>query len=143
MQKFWKLSRANNFQVGRGSTALWSATEAYVQSAITSGDLHGWLMESDKEVVAGAGVRLRQLPPFPSTPSGGYDAHIINVYTDSKHRRRGLARQLVLSILDWCADQAMAKVTLSASESGRQLYKSLGFVETEEMSYPIAQHIKK
>jgi len=34
----------------------------------------------------------------------------------------------------------MARVTLSASEFGRPLYESLGFVQTNEMSYPIAQH---
>jgi GNAT superfamily N-acetyltransferase len=128
---------------GTESETLRSATDAYFRSATASGDFHGWLVECKNEIVAGAGVRLRQLPPFPEIPIGGQDAHIINVYTDPQHRRRGLAGQLVSAILDWCVDQAMAKVTLSTSEFGRHLYERLGFVEMNEMSYPIAERVKK
>jgi len=56
-----------------------------------------------------------------------------NVYTDPDYRRCGIARQLMATIITWCKQQGFARVTLHASGDGRQLYESLGFVDSNEM----------
>src|SRR5262249_38869442 len=70
--------------------------------ALASGEYTGWLAELDGVVVAGAGAVLRPLLPRPGHPDGGTEAYVLNVYTDTAHRRRGLARAMMDAILDWC-----------------------------------------
>lgn len=94
----------------------------------------GWLFEFDGEVVAGGGILIRQELPRPGILEGGAAAHIVNVYTQPSHRRRGMARKLMQAILDWCKAHRFVTVTLAASDEGRPLYESLGFQATNTMS---------
>lgn len=62
----------------------------------------------------------------------GKRAHIMNVYTNADYRRRGIARQMVTTLLDEAKARGVTYVSLDATESGRPLYKSLGFSENKE-----------
>jgi GNAT superfamily N-acetyltransferase len=95
----------------------------------------GWLAERQGEVVAGGGLMISQLLPRPGAIDGGVQAIILNVYCEPGHRRRGLARALMAAMLEWCKRERIAKVVLHASQDGRPLYESLGFVQTNEMSW--------
>jgi GNAT superfamily N-acetyltransferase len=95
----------------------------------------GWLVERHGEVVAGAGMIISQLLPRPGAIEGGAQALICNVYCGPEHRRRGLARALMTTMLEWCKRERMAKIVLHASPDGRPLYESLGFVQTNEMRW--------
>jgi GNAT superfamily N-acetyltransferase len=95
----------------------------------------GWLAELQGEVVAGGGLMISQLLPRPGAIDGGVQAMILNVYCEPEHRRRGLARALMGAMLEWCKRERIAKVVLHASQDGRPLYESLGFVQTNEMSW--------
>jgi len=93
----------------------------------------GWMVEHQSEIVAGGGVLLREMGPLPGCYRLSRWAHIVNVYTEPAYRRRGLARWIMQIMLDWCTNQAFDLVTLAASDEGRPLYKSLGFVPTNDM----------
>jgi GNAT superfamily N-acetyltransferase len=86
-----------------------------------------WFVEHDGQVVAGGGVLLRDVWSMPRLLAPSRNAHIGNIYTEAAHRRRGLARLIMETILDWCAANAIDFVTLSASPEGRPLYEQLGF----------------
>jgi GNAT superfamily N-acetyltransferase len=60
-------------------------------------------------------------------------ATILNVYTNPEYRRRGLARKIMQTIIQWCKREGLARVTLHASDDGRHLYESLGFESSNEM----------
>lgn len=94
---------------------------------LASGEYIGWLVEYQAVVVAGGGVLVRDLWATQRSLVPGRHAHIGNVYTDPAHRRRGLARLIMETIIDWCAANAIDYVTLSASPQGRPLYEQLGF----------------
>jgi GNAT superfamily N-acetyltransferase len=64
-------------------------------------------------------------------------ATILNVYTDPEYRRRGVARQLMETMIDWCKREGLARVNLRASDTGRHLYESLGFKPSNEMRLPL------
>jgi ribosomal protein S18 acetylase RimI-like enzyme len=49
------------------------------------------------------------------------------VYTVPEHRRRGLARQVMLRLLDAARALKLDVVELHATEDGYPLYRSLGF----------------
>ena len=55
------------------------------------------------------------------------------MFTDAAHRRRGLARRLMETMLEWCRAEGMRFLYLHASDDGRPLYESLGFTPTNEM----------
>ena len=82
---------------------------------------------------------ISQLLPRPEAIDGGAQALILNVYCEPEHRRRGLARELMAAMLEWCKRERIAKVVLHASQDGRPLYESLGFVPTNEMSRQVSE----
>ena len=107
-------------------------TAEFLTKALTEGSFRAWLATHNDDVVAGGAIIIS---PWPAHP---YDlecrrATILNVYTDREHRRRGIARQLMRTMIDWCQREGFAHITLHASEDGRHLYESLGFEPTNEM----------
>ena len=120
---------------------LRAASVAYFTAAIPAGEYVGWIatVDGDARPAAGAGLQFRSLLPRPS-PGGdgillGREGQLLNVYVAREFRRRGIARQLVQAIIDWCADHGVVRLVLSASAEGRPLYEQMGFVATREMSY--------
>ena len=107
-------------------------TADYLRMAIPNGSFRAWLACVSDRPVAGGAVLIT---PW---PAHAYDlecrrATILNVYTDPKHRRQGIARRLMETMIAWCKQQGLARVTLHASDDGRHLYQSLGFQDSNEM----------
>jgi GNAT superfamily N-acetyltransferase len=105
---------------------------AWLGPALTEGRCVGWLVLHENAVVGGGAVEIFERSPHPITLESRY-AHIVNVYVEPEHRRQGIARQLMLTMLDWCRAHNLRVITLQASEFGRSLYESLGFRGTAEM----------
>lgn len=121
--------------------ALHAASAAYFHAAIPAGEYVGWLgtPPGQASVVAGAGVQFRSLLPRP-TPAGdglllGREGLVLNVYTDKGWRRRGVARFLMSTIIEWAQANGVVHLVLGASPEGRPLYEQIGFVPTREMRY--------
>lgn len=104
----------------------------WVQDHIVQNKYVGWFCTDTDEVVAGAGLWLIDWPPHP-LDSSGVRGHILNVYTDPAYRRRGIARRLMNTMLEWCRERNIKTIGLHASDEGRALYESLGFTATNEM----------
>jgi GNAT superfamily N-acetyltransferase len=109
------------------------ATAPWLARALADGSYQGWLAETaDRRVVAGGGVLVSSWPAGPHDPVTRR-ALIINVYTEPKVRRKGLARRLMLLMIQWLKEQGFSSVALHASDEGRPLYETLGFIPTNEM----------
>jgi len=105
----------------------------WLEKKIASRDYLAWLaVTSDDLVVAGAGLWLMDWPPH-MIGSSSRRGNILNVYTDPQFRRRGLAKRLMQTALDWCKTNQVDFVILHASKEGRRLYESLGFLDSNEM----------
>ena len=112
--------------------AMVKFTADYLGKAMADGSFHAWLAYENNRAVAGGAIVVS---PWPAHP---YDlecrrATILNVYTEPAYRRRGLARVLMRTMIDWCRREGFARVTLHASDDGRRLYESLGFEASNEM----------
>ena len=106
----------------------------YVTRALGNGSYRGWLVETGSgRVVAGGGLIVHEWPARPGHPSDPRRAYILNVYTEPDHRKQGLARRIIMTILAWCRAEGFWAVSLHASVDGRALYESLGFERTNEM----------
>jgi GNAT superfamily N-acetyltransferase len=100
--------------------------------ALRSGTYRGWFAEANGQVIAGGGVLLLAFQPGPREPRP-VRPFIVNVYTEPAYRRRGVARRMMEVMVEWCRAQGYAGVTLHASDHGRRLYESMGFLPTNEM----------
>ncbi len=118
---------------GRKAAVIAAAFRRLLRRDLPRGGYLAWVAEREGEVVAGAGVVLRPVLPRPWAPRGGVEAHVLNVFTEPEHRRRGLARRLTREVLAWARREKVAVVTLHASDMGRPVYESLGFTQTREM----------
>lgn len=105
----------------------------WLEKKIQSRDYLAWLAVTTAHfVVAGAGLWLMDWPPH-MVGSSSRRGNILNVYTDPQFRRRGLAKCLIHTALDWCKTNQVDFVILHASKEGRGLYESLGFQDSNEM----------
>ena len=101
--------------------------------ALENGSYRHWLAVDASGFVAGGGGVL--ISPWPANP---FDpcverAVILNMYTETEFRRRGIARLVMETILAWCKSYGLRGVNLHASEEGRALYEKMGFTQTNEM----------
>lgn len=93
----------------------------------------GWLVQlATGEVVAGGGVSLMPKPPGPQDLNDVL-AYVYNIYTEPDYRRQGLARRMMETIQQWCAQRQIKTIALHASDFGRPLYEALGYQPTNEM----------
>ena len=83
-------------------------------------------------VRAGGGIVLLAYQPHPLDPRPRR-AFVVNMYTEPAHRRQGLARSLMDTMIAWCRREGYATLYLHASDEARPLYASLGFVASGEM----------
>lgn len=121
---------------GAALDAVERETEAALLHAMTQGYYRHWFAEDGGEIAAGAGVMIARWLPMPQEPAL-FRVTVLNVYTEPRHRKRGLARRLMLTVIDWCRSQGLACVQLHASDAGRPLYEALGFMPTNEMRLPL------
>jgi GNAT superfamily N-acetyltransferase len=67
--------------------------------------------------------------------AAGRHGIVVNVFTESAWRRRGVAELLMREVLAWAREQRLDRLVLHASADGRRLYERLGFVATNEMRF--------
>ena len=74
-------------------------------------------------------LNIENKPPRPSCPTGNYGI-VYNVYTLPEYRRQGLAKKLMLWLLDEAREKKLDYVALEATAEGYPLYMGIGFIET-------------
>ena len=105
-----------------------AALRPYLRAAMPEGRWHSWIAEP-----GGCGsVEIVEWVPGRQDPTPRR-AWIHSVYIQPSFRRRGIGRRLTETIIEWCRRQGFAWVYLHASDQGRPLYESLGFVPSSEM----------
>jgi ribosomal protein S18 acetylase RimI-like enzyme len=60
-------------------------------------------------------------------------AHLVSMWVEPEHRRRGLGRRLIEAVLGWARERQAERIRLwvtETNEDARRLYRSTGFVET-------------
>jgi len=111
-----------------------AAVERYVERELPGGRFRAWIVEADGQPVAGGALLVhRGAVPFPGFLDDEPFATLFNVWTEPAHRRRGLAERIVRTMIDWCRERGIRRLSLHATEEGRGLYVRLGFEPTSEM----------
>ena len=102
--------------------------EPYLRTAIAEDRWHFWIAEP-----GGCGsVEIVQWVPGRLDPTPRR-AWIHSVYSEPSLRHRGIGRELTQTIIAWSRERGFEWIYLHASDQGRPLYESLGFVPSSEM----------
>lgn len=105
--------------------------EDFFREKMADGSLTQWFVEEDGQIIATGGVMFYRVPPSFGNHSGR-KGHVVNMWTRTDCRRRGLATKL----LDLCVEEARAKgvtqLDLGASRLGRFVYEKYGFRAVED-----------
>lgn len=108
------------------------------QSFFENGDHTTVLAVSDGTIIGcGTICYIRVMPTF-SHPMGKR-ARLMNVYTAENFRRQGIAGKMVSMLIEEAWNRGVSEISLDATESGRLLYESLGFVDSEECMVLVRQ----
>jgi ribosomal protein S18 acetylase RimI-like enzyme len=128
-----KMFRDMGYKQDATMESMSSRFRAWLLEQMNAGHYHAWLIcAADGSIAAGTGLWLMDWPPH-VIGKGSRRGNILNVYTSQSFRRRGLARHLVQTALDWCRENQIDTVILHASAAGQGLYQSMGFQPTNEM----------
>lgn len=89
------------------------------------------ILAVDEKVLGCATMCYINIMPTFSHPAGRR-AHLMNVYVNSSWRRRGIACEMVKILIGEAKDRGVTEISLDATSEGRELYKKLGFTDSEE-----------
>jgi GNAT superfamily N-acetyltransferase len=108
----------------------------WVRKETAARRFHSFIAETRDGTIAGSGaIWLQPTQPRPGALGGSYSAYILSMYTEPTARHKGVATQLVRTMLEWARKRGYPRVTLHASRFGRPLYLKLGFEESNEMRF--------
>jgi GNAT superfamily N-acetyltransferase len=110
-----------------------AAAREYLETALPDASYKGWLAESDDGKVVGGGGLVIAVWPGYINEKRARRAWILNMYTEPEFRKQGIARQILNTIVEWCRAEGFGNVSLHASNDGRALYESAGFIASNEM----------
>ena len=110
-----------------------AAFPSWARREMRAGRLHCFLVEDRSGSVLGGGALwLREVQPYPGF-GGGMVPYLMSMYTEPGSRRKGLASLIVKQSMEWARSQGYARMTLHASEVGREVYWKLGWERSWEM----------
>src|SRR5687768_2573300 len=93
--------------------------EKWLPPKLAAGEYIGFVACNEASAnIGGAGLWLQDWPPHPSNPKTrrGY---IMNVYVRPQYRRMGIARQLIVNLMDYCRQNNRLLLSLHASDEGQ------------------------
>lgn len=117
--------------IGDGLVDDWRERLIASFTAQMRSDAMAWFVAEDGGAIAGTSCA--------TVPTGsGYIykkpiATLSGIYVDPAYRGRGIARALTNAAIEWCRHRGCSTIRLVASDAGRPLYESLGFVPGAEM----------
>lgn len=89
-------------------------------------DLFVYMAKSENEIVSCCFLTVAEKPSNPSFINGAVGT-VMNVYTKPEYRRQGLAGKLLKMLIADSEKMGLDFVELKATDSGYNLYKSIGF----------------
>jgi GNAT superfamily N-acetyltransferase len=128
-----RMFREMGFSDEVAMAAAMSLSEGAFAAGLRDGSYRGFfLCTPDGAIAAGGGLVF---VPYYASPRDPQPARpiVVNMYTERAHRRRGLARRLMETMIAHVRDAGYPNLYLHATPDGRPLYEHLGFVATNEM----------
>lgn len=100
----------------------------YYKKALGDGTHIAYLVFDESRFVGAGGVSFFQVMPTYHNPSGN-KAYIMNMYTNPKYRRMGIAYKILDMLIENVKSKGITAISLEATNMGRPLYEKYGFVK--------------
>ena len=111
------------------------ATRSWIKKQLYNGKLVGFIVRAPDGRVAGSGcIWIREEQPRPTSMRFEVP-YLMSMYTEKEFRRRGVAKLIVNSALEWSKKHNYDRLVLHASKMGRPVYESFGFEPSSEMRF--------
>ena len=104
----------------------------WLAAGLASQAIIGWVAEAEGRAVASGLLWFQDWHPRPKVPRGTIP-YLLSVYVDPAVRGKGLARAITQKAIAAARAAGHPRIALHASEAGRPLYASLGFVPSTEL----------
>lgn len=117
---------------GEDVAELERANRAYYRETLEEGGhVACFACRGRGEIVGCGGICLQREMPSPDNPNG-LCAYLMNVYVDPAMRGQGAGEAVVRWLVEEARRQGATKIYLETTESGRPLYRKLGFESMED-----------
>ena len=107
--------------------------ENYFQRQIKSNEFIGFICEYNGNIISVAYLVISEWPAN-RTFINGKIGTLLNVYTYPEYRKNGVATNVINKIIEEAKKQNVSIINLMATEDGINVYKKLGFIETDNKS---------
>jgi len=105
----------------------------YFERHIENNDFIGIICEYNGKVISAAYLIIGEWPANRAFINGKI-ATLLNVYTYPEYRRNGIGTNVIKIIIEEAKKQNISIINLLATEDGENIYKKIGFIETEDKS---------
>jgi GNAT superfamily N-acetyltransferase len=110
-----------------------TSLENYFERHIENNDFIGIICEYNEKIISVAYLIIGELPANRNFINGKTGT-LLNVYTYPEYRKNGIGTNVIKKIIEEAKKQNVSTIDLLASEDGENVYKKIGFVETEDKS---------
>ena len=125
------LRAANRLDTSVDMSEVERQSRDYYSKAMADGSHIAYLVfDEDKFIGAGGVSYYRVMPTYHNT--SGEKAYIMNMYTASDYRRRGIAYKTLDLLVQDAKSRGIKAISLEATEMGRPLYEKYGFVKMND-----------
>lgn len=124
------LRAANQLDESVDMSQVEGESYTYYKTALSDKTHIAILVYDNDRCVGTGGVSFFQVMPTYHNPSGK-KAYIMNMYTASEYRRRGIALYTLDLLVKKAKEMGVAHISLEATDMGRCVYEKYGFVKME------------
>lgn len=117
-------------------TELERESADYYAKSLADGNHIGYFVFLDDEFVGTGGVSFYRVMPTCDNPTGE-KAYIMNMYIRKEFRRKGIASEVMETLLNDVHERGITHIGLEASEMGRGMYRKFGFAPSEDERHKI------
>ena len=114
------------------TAVLRKSLRKYFAKAIPANDFIAWVAEYDRRIVATSGMVVWQKPAMYGGVESGKLGYLLNFYTVSEARRKGIATRLLNKLIKEAKSLGLRYLHLHASKEGINIYQKAGFTEPWE-----------
>ncbi|SFC07989.1 GNAT family N-acetyltransferase [Ruminococcus albus] len=130
------LIAANKLPEDTDMSLIEQQSRDYYKKSLADGTHTAYLVYDGEDIIAAGGVSYYRVMPTCDVPTGR-KAYIMNMYTDPRYRRQGIAYKTLSLLIKDAKSKGVDFISLEATDMGRPLYEKFGFVGTpHEMILP-------
>ena len=112
---------------------LRKALRGYFSKAIPYNDFIAWLAEYKGKIIGTSGMVVWEIPARYGGLESGKLGYILNLYTISEARRKGICTRLLNELIKEAKSLGLTYLHLHASEYGISIYRKAGFVKPDQI----------